>query len=96
LAKLVDRCSDGRRSDGSFFHQLKQENGIFQGKVFFGKLSGGFSSLRHTAQMQTVGKTPNSEITFKGDGKGYQFRIKIKPYDGILYFRVSNHRRIWQ
>lgn len=91
--QVVDDVVMGGRSDGAFSIN-EAGNGIFQGKVSL-ENNGGFSSLRHSLNAK-VGNHTKVRITLKGDGKGYQFRIKSSPYDRHSYISEFQTTGDWQ
>jgi NADH dehydrogenase [ubiquinone] 1 alpha subcomplex assembly factor 1 len=91
--QIVDDVVMGGRSEGKFSIN-EAGNGIFQGKVSL-ENNGGFSSLRHSLNAK-VGNNTKVRITLKGDGKGYQFRIKSSPYDRHSYISEFQTTGDWQ
>jgi len=80
----------GGRSDGHF--KINENgNGVFYGNVSL-ENNGGFSSVRYRFEEQQVSDFKFCKLRIKGDGKRYQFRVKIDKYDRhsyISYFETS-------
>jgi hypothetical protein len=91
--QVVDDVVMGGRSDGGFAIN-EAGNGIFQGKVSL-ENNGGFSSLRHSLNAK-VGNNTKVSITLKGDGKGYQFRIKSSNDDRHSYISEFETTGDWE
>lgn len=87
---IQDDVVMGGRSDGRF--SLSEEgHGVFSGKVSL-ENNGGFSSVLHKMEPLDVSSFEVCKIRLKGDGKGYQFRVKNdrrEPQSYIQYFETS-------
>ncbi len=70
-------------------------NGLFTGHVSL-ENNGGFSSIRYDAGNTVLQDFRKFIIKLKGDGKGYQFRVKTKKRDYYSYTCDFNTSGEWQ
>jgi NADH dehydrogenase [ubiquinone] 1 alpha subcomplex assembly factor 1 len=80
----------GGISSGNLFIE-NDGNGVFEGRISTA-YNGGFSSLRFNCKKIFVKDNTHFKIRIKGDGKGYQFRIKSNRgdyYSYIISFKTS-------
>tara|TARA_R110000751_G_scaffold287893_1_gene392814 strand:- start:745 stop:1236 length:492 start_codon:yes stop_codon:yes gene_type:complete len=81
--KIVDDVVMGGRSNGNF--EINDDgHGKFSGQISL-ENNGGFSSLRYNFDTKKVSSYSKTKIRLKGDGKNYQFRVKIASSDYISY-----------
>ena len=91
---VVDDVVMGGRSDGSL--DISEEgHAVFQGKVSL-ENNGGFSSLRYRFSKINVKSYSKMVMLLKGDGKRYQFRVKLDMYDGHSYIYHFQTTGDWQ
>ena len=92
--RITDDVVMGGRSNGNF--QLTAEgHGLFSGEVSLDN-NGGFSSVRYYFTQKETTESNRFVIRLKGDGKVYQFRVKVKSndyYDYIISFATTGE---WQ
>lgn len=81
--KIVDDVVMGGRSNGNI--EINDDgHGKFSGQISL-KNNGGFSSLRYNFETKKVSSYSKIKIRLKGDGKNYQFRVKIASSDYASY-----------
>ena len=87
---LVNDVVMGGQSTSSFSLNDKG-HGVFEGKVSL-ENNGGFASVRYRFEKSDIQSFRNIALRLKGDGLGYQFRVKSKMYDRqsyVYYFQTS-------
>jgi NADH dehydrogenase [ubiquinone] 1 alpha subcomplex assembly factor 1 len=70
-------------------------HGLFQGHVSLDN-NGGFSSIRYKAASTKLQGYSKFVLAVKGDGKGYQFRVKTNSSDYYSYTVSFNTTNQWQ
>ena len=81
--KIIDDVVMGGRSSGKFY--LNTEGfGIFEGAISL-ENNGGFSSIRYRPNKVNLKDLNKIRIRLRGDGKNYQFRIKVNSSDYFSY-----------
>lgn len=83
---IVDDRVMGGRSQGNL-EINKSGHAVFSGDVSL-ENNGGFSSLRFQFEADNLEEYTTAEITLKGDGKRYQFRVKSDrgEYQSYIYY----------
>ena len=92
--KIVDDVVMGGESNGRFSID-NEENGVFEGRISLDN-NGGFSSVRHLSEKVEVTKNSVVVIRLKGDGKDYQFRIKMNKNDNYSYITTFQTSGEWE
>jgi len=91
---VVDDVVMGGISNGNF--SLNKEGcGVFKGTISL-ENNGGFSSVRYNFEKIPVKNHTQVYIKLKGDGKKYQFRIKVKSSDDEAYITSFLTTGDWQ
>ena len=92
--QIVDDGVMGGLSKGDF-HISADGHGVFSGRISL-ENNGGFSSVRHFIQSKTFKHTGKLVLKVKGDGKGYQIRIKDSVYNNFSYVATFKTSGEWE
>ena len=92
--KIVDDVVMGGESNGRFSID-SDGHGVFEGRISLDN-NGGFSSVRHLYEKVEVTKNSVVVIRLKGDGKDYQFRIKMNKNDNYSYITTFQTSGEWE
>lgn len=91
---IVDDVVMGGRSSGSF--DLNENgHGVFEGSISLENY-GGFSSVRYKFSKVGVEGYKRVVIKLRGDGKKYQFRIKVNSRDYYSYISTFSTSGEWE
>lgn len=91
---VVDDGVMGGISQGNFYLNA-QGNAVYEGTVSL-ENNGGFSSVRYRFASKKISNFTKVVIRLKGDGKRYQFRIKIRTGDRHAYISYFETNGEWQ
>jgi len=90
---ILDDVVMGGRSNGSF--KINEDgHGMFFGTVSL-ENNGGFSSVRYQFKTKAVGDYTKIKLRIKGDGKTYQFRVKVNSRDDASYVHEFETTKDW-
>ncbi|WP_430810341.1 MULTISPECIES: CIA30 family protein [unclassified Carboxylicivirga] len=73
----------------------KDENAVFSGSVSL-ENNGGFASVRYRFSLIVMNDYRCIVLRIKGDGKGYQLRVKENSYDRHAYISYFQSSGEWQ
>ena len=91
---ITDDVVMGGQSSGSFY--LDNDGfGVFEGLVSI-ENNGGFSSVRYGGRKIQLTDQNNLRIRLKGDGKKYQFRIKVNASDYYSFIYTFKTTGVWE
>ena len=91
---ITDDVVMGGQSSGSFY--LDNDGyGVFEGSVSI-ENNGGFSSVRYRGSKIQLTDQNNLRIRLKGDGKKYQFRIKVNTSDYYSFIYTFKTTGDWE
>ena len=91
---IVDDVVMGGRSSGRFSLN-KDGHGSYQGSISI-ENNGGFSSLRYRFDKVSTKSYTTILLRVRGDGKSYQFRIKINSTDSHSYIATFDTTSVWE
>jgi len=92
--QVVDDVVMGGRSEGGLY--LNDEgHGVFEGDISLENF-GGFSSVRHRFNGESMSEYSTFVIRLKGDSKRYQFRTKSNMYSRHSYAAYFETSGDWQ
>ncbi|MFC2113066.1 CIA30 family protein [Bacteroidota bacterium] len=92
--QVVDDVVMGGKSNGKLY--LNSEgHGVFEGSVSL-ENNGGFSSIRYRIKSGQTEGYSKAIIQLKGDGKEYQFWVKLNQSDYYSYIINFNTTGDWQ
>ena len=92
--RVVDDVVMGGQSSGEF-HLNNEGFGVFSGNVSL-ENNGGFSSVRYRFQKINVKGYKKALLKLKGDGKTYQFRVKVISTDYYYYVASFDTSGEWE
>jgi NADH dehydrogenase [ubiquinone] 1 alpha subcomplex assembly factor 1 len=92
--QVVDDRVMGGLSRG-LFHLSTDSTALFEGNVST-ENNGGFSSVRTTFQTEVLREYAFFILRIKGDGKKYQFRVKVNASDSFSYITEFQTTGGWE
>lgn len=92
--RVVNDGVMGGLSEGQFSIN-EAGHGYFRGKVSLAN-NGGFSSVRYRFKTVPTSEYTRVNIRLKGDGKGYQFRVKAKIDQQFSYIKDFETSGDWE
>ena len=92
--RVVNDGVMGGLSEGKIYYNEKKHL-IFTGEVSL-ENNGGFSSIRYPFSTLNVENFEKIELTVKGDGNKYQFRVKENASDYASYIQYFETTGDWQ
>ena len=91
---ITDDVVMGGKSSGNFY--LNSDGfGVFEGFVSL-ENNGGFSSIRYRDDLIKISNQNMIRIHLKGDGKNYQFRVKVNASDYYSYIYSFGTTGAWE